>query len=162
MIDFYDLFELAQIKAIESAISPSLDSIWRMKAREYSVMFYTPLHVVMKELDPSMVLQALYEAKYPPSIVDEELEELLDKLNLLKDPNYSRMSKEDTEDLVDSVLNKEIKRLGKKKTPTQETIKQEIKASEAKPKISKSGSMNFGELEKMDSVTESNKNNFDK
>lgn len=156
MIDFYSLFELSQIKAISFAIDPTIESVWRIRCREYSQKFFTPLHVVMNELDPLMVLQALYEEKYNPSIVDEELEELLDILNKIKDPSYSRMSKEELEDLVDAVLNKEIVRASKKKNPTQETIQQEVKAADTP----KSGSMSFGDLEKIDAKSETNKSGF--
>ena len=147
-VDFYSLFEIAQIRAINSAIVPTLDSIWRIRCRAYSEQFHTPLHVVMYELDPMFVMQQLYESQYTPGLVDEELEEMLDVLNKIKDPEYSRMSAQETEDLVDAVLNKEISRLAKKKAPTQENIKQEIKAAEAKPK---SGGMDFAELEKLES-----------
>lgn len=155
----YDIFELAQLRAIHSAIEPTSDSIWRMKCRDYSVRFHTPLHVVMNELDPLMVLQALYEDQFHPSIVDEELQELLDKLYVIKDPEYSRMSKEETEELVDSVLNKELERASRKKRITQQTIEKEIKEAEViKPK---QGSMSFGDLEKIDEEAEANKSGFE-
>jgi uncharacterized protein YejL (UPF0352 family) len=156
LTDFYSLFELAQIRAINLAIEPSLESIWRMKLREYSQKFFTPLHEV-QELDPLFVLQALNEERYHPSIVDEELEELLDTLNKMKDPKYSRISKEDLENLVDNVLNKEIARAAKKKAPTPETIQAEVKAAESNPK---SGKMAFGDLEKLEAVSEANKAGF--
>ena len=127
-----------------------------MRCRDYSVKFSTPLHIVV-DLDPMFVLQALYESQYPPSIVEEELEELLDILNKIKDPSYKRVSQQDTEDLVDAVLNKELARAAKKKSPTQESIRSEIIANQAKPK---SGSMNFGELEKLESQSEANKSGF--
>src|ERR1035437_5601595 len=156
-LDFYSLFELAQLKAINSALEPSLESIYRMKCREYSVKYHTALHLVYG-LNPMDVLQALYEEQYPPSIVEEECEELLDRLYSMKDPSYSRMTQEETEELVDQVLNKELARAKKKKPITQETIQSEIKADAIKPK---SGSMSFGDLEKQDAATESNKSGFE-
>src|ERR1700676_3956774 len=99
-MDFYLLFELGQLKAIHLALEPSLESLWRIKCRDYSQIFHTPLHVVMNDLHPIMVLQALYETQYPPSIVNEELEELMDTLQKIKDPTYSRMTQQETEDLV--------------------------------------------------------------
>lgn len=152
---FYDLFELAQIRAIEAAISPNAESIYRIRCRDYSQRFHTPLHMVMNELDPMIVLQTLYEDKYTPASVEEELEELIEVLQKIRDPeNYRKFSKEETEDLVDNVLNREIARLAKKKPPTQQTIEREIKVAEAKPK---SGSMDFSSLEKLESMSESNK-----
>lgn len=156
---FYDLFDLCRLRAIGLAIEPTTESIYRMRCREYSEKFHTPLHVVENELDPLYVLGHLYETQYSPRVVDEELNGILEELYKIKDPNYAPISKEDLEDLVDSVLNKEIKRLSKKKRPTQETIQHEIKKSDAKPK---SGSMNFSDLEKLEDNAETNKIGFDK
>lgn len=158
-MNLYDLLELSEIKAIESAIDPTPESIWRMRCRAYSQKYFTPLHVVMNELDPNMVFQALYEDIYSPSIVNEELEELIEKLYKIKDPSYSRMSKEDTEAMVDNIMNYEIARMAKKKAPTQESISTEIKTAEAqKPK---SGSMDFSQLENLESKSEQGKSGFE-
>lgn len=147
--DFYDLFQISELKAIGLAIDPTLDSIWSLKCREYSEKFHTPLHVVINELDPVFVLDQLNQDKYHPSVATNELEELLDKLYKIKDPSYSKMSKQEIEDLVDAVLNKEIKRSQSKKAPTPESIEAEIKKSESR--TPKSGSMNFSDLEKIES-----------
>lgn len=159
MFEFYDLFDLAKLRAIDFALDPSLDSVWRSRCRQYSITFNTPLHVVMYELDPLFILTALMEEKFNPSIIDEELEEIVDILNTIKDPNYSRMSKQEVEDLVDSVINKEILRSKKKKAPTPENIQAEVKEAESKPKP-KSGSMSFGDLEKIESREENNTKGF--
>lgn len=161
MIDFYSLLELSQLKAIHAALEPSIDSVYRMKCREYSIKFNTPLHIVVNELDPLFILQALYEEQYTPSIIEEEIEEILDRLYTIKDPTYSRMSKEETESLVDAVLNKEISRLSKKKSPTQETIQSEIKSAEVeKLNKPKSGGLNFSDLERLESKSENNTKGF--
>ena len=160
---FYDLFELCRLKAIALAIDPTTESIYRMRCREYSEKFHTPLHVVERELDPIFVLQHLYEIQYSTRVVDEELNEILEQLYKIKDPNYSPMTKEETEDLVDAVLNKEIQRLSKKKRPTEQTIQKEIKQESPKeePKKPKKGSMRFGELEKLEEKSELGKSGFD-
>lgn len=159
MIDYYDLLEISQIKAIHSALEPSAASIFRIKCRQYSERFHTPLHVVMNELDPILVLEALFEDQFPPSIIEEECEDILDRLYTIKDPSYRRMSKEETENLVDSVLNKEIARLTKsnKKAPTPQSIQEAVKEAQVKPK---SGGMTFGDLEKLETKAESNKAGF--
>lgn len=155
-MNFYDLLELSQLRAIHAAIEPTLDSVWRMKLRQYSREYHTPLHIC-EELDPMKILQALNEDKYHPSIVDEELEQLLETLHKMKDPTWSSISKEELEDLVDAVINKELSRASKKKPPTPATIQQDIKAAELKPK---SGGMNFDDLQKIDSESESGKSGF--
>jgi hypothetical protein len=157
MFDFFELFKLAQLRAINLALNPTAESIWRIKLRNYSERFHTPLHLCEK-LDPLYILQALNEDQYNPSIVDEELEELLDIVYKEKNPNYSRMSQEDIEALVDNVLNRELARAAKKKPPTQQTIQNEVKAAEVKPR---SGGMSFGDLEKLEAKSEHNKAAFD-
>jgi hypothetical protein len=156
-MNFFELFELAELRAIGLAISPTAQSIWRIKCRQYSTTFHTPLHEVMK-LDPTTILEAIYEDKYSPSCTENECEDLLERLYKIKDPNYSRMSPEDLEALVDSVLNREIARAAKKKRPTQETIQSEVKAAEVK---TRSGGMSFGDLEKLEAKSEHNKAGFD-
>jgi hypothetical protein len=158
-VNFYSLFELCELRAINAALDPTPESVWRIRARQYSQMFHTPLHVVMNELDPVMVLQALYEDKYHPSIVEQECEDLLEKLYLIKDPTYRRVSKEEEEAMVDMVLNREIARAAKKKPPTQQVIQEEIKKAESKP-APKSGGIDFGNLEEIDSRGESSESGF--
>jgi len=164
MKSFYDLFDICRLRAIALAIDPTTESIYRMRCREYSEKFHTPLHVVEKELDPIFVLQHLYEVQYSPRVIDEELNEVLEQLYRIKDPNYNPMTKAEMEDLVDAVLNKEIERLSKKKRPTQETIKNEIKKETLKEEIQKpkKGSMNFGDLEKLEENLPPIKTGFDK
>lgn len=157
MLDFYTLLEYSQIKAIETAINPTADSIYRIKCREYSIRFHTPLDKVLNELDPIFVMQQLHEEQYTPRSANEEIEELLEILNKIKDPSYSKLNAQETEDLVDAVLNREIARAAKKKAPTQQAIQNEIKAAEAAPK---SGGMQFPDLEQIDSEAEKDKQGF--
>jgi hypothetical protein len=147
MVNFFDLYELANIKAIGLALQPTPSSVWQMKCREYSQKFSTPLHVVYT-LDPQFILDNLYQEKYHPSIVTEESEDLLNILYKIKDPNYQRISVEETEALVDAVLNREIARASKRKAPTMPEITSEIKAS--KIKTPKSGGINFSKLEELE------------
>ena len=156
MFDFFELFKLAQLRAINLALSPTAESIWRIKLRNYSERFHTPLHLC-EDLDPLYILQALNEDKYSPSIVDSELDELMDIIYTAKDPAYSRMSQEDLEALVDNVINRENARAAKKKRPTQETIQNEVKVADAKPR---SGGMSFGDLERLEAKSETNKAGF--
>lgn len=132
------IFEHCEIRAIQDAVDPTNDSIYKIKCRDYSKIFFTPLHEVMK-LDPVFVISTLYEEKYRPIEIESELDNILEKLYTIKDPTYTKISKEDLEDLMVNVLNKEIRRLSKKK-PTPANIQSEIKESESKPK---SGSMSF-------------------
>jgi predicted metal-dependent hydrolase len=111
-----------------------------------------------------LVLQALYEDKYHPSIVEEELEELLEKLRKIEDPTYTKMSDQEVEDLVDQVINHENKRKSRKETkaPTQKTllVKNTSEIVDL-PSPPKSGGMSFTDLEKADEANESGKGGFE-
>lgn len=159
MLDFYVLLELAELRAIHAALSPDANFAYRARCRQYSTLFHTPLHVVY-DLDPLFVFQSLQEEKYTYRETHDDLEGILELLYRIRDPQYVTVSQQDTEDLVDAVLNKEIERAARKKTPIQETyssLPEQKPAPKAKPK---SGSMSFGDLEKADEKTESRKGNF--
>ena len=89
----------------------------------------------------------------------------MDELYTIQNPEYSRISKEQLEELVDAVMNKEIQRASKKKPVTQQTIAEDIKESVSKKpiekkdppvKLPKSGGMNFSDLDKLESNQENN------
>ncbi len=161
-MDFYQLFQLSQIKAIGLAIEPTLESIYMARCREYSIRFHTPLDHVVNNLDAEFVLDALNQDFYNISEVREDLEGTLDILYKIKDPNYRRDTPEETEAMVDNALNYLLARQNRKKRPTEESIQADIRAAEKKPTANpKSGKMSFGDLEKMDALTETNKAGFD-
>ena len=141
---------------------PSPESIWRFRLRQYSQKFFTPLHEAEK-LDPLYIMQALYEDQYNLGVAREELEDLIEILQKIKDPSYSKMSEQDMEDMVDAVINRELARAAKKKPPTLEAIAEATKVAAAKPKDNpnppKSGSINFGSLQKLEGVD--NKGKFE-
>ena len=148
-MDFFDLIEQSTIEAIQSALEPNAESIYRIKCRQYSTQFFTPLKEVY-DLDPTFVLRELAEDLYKPSEVREEPEEILEKLYKIQDPAYERMSAQETEDLVDAVLNHELKRKGKKKEVKENTSEKNTIQKEK----SKSGGMTFSDLDKQDSLVE--------
>jgi len=164
-MNLYDLIHHAELLAIGVAISPTPESIFAIRCREYSDRFRTPLHMVY-DLDPMFVLKNLYEDKYQPSEIQDELEDILDKLYTMQDPTYSRMNKQDLEDMVDAVMNKEIKRLAKAKDPITGELKNPLlakKTSENKKEEApkpKSGGLSFESLEMSDEAAEGNKGGF--
>jgi len=98
-------------------------------------------------------------------LIHDEMEDLLDKLYTMQDPTYSRMNKQDLEDMVDAVMNKEIKRLAKTKDPITGELKNPLLAKktsdkEVKPIPPKGGSMSFESLEMSDEAAEGNKGGF--
>lgn len=153
-MDFYDFLRYSELKAIYSALDPTLASIYRQKCRAYSETFHTPLHEV-HNLDPEFVLQNLYEMEYTIRSVEEDIEGVLEYLYKMKDPTYNPLSKEDTEDLVDAALNNLIRKgLGKK-------LKKVILKETIDLPVPKSGGMTFGDLEKKEEIAEQGKSGFE-
>lgn len=147
-MDFYGLLEHIQVKSILFALSPNDQSIWRGMCREYSEKFHTPLHVVY-ELDAEFVLTNLFETEFSTKNVKKNLDEILDRLYRMRDPNYEAMDNAELEDLVDAVLNKEMKRKGE--------IRNDPKIEEPKPT---QGGVNFAGLDRMDEIAERGKSGF--
>jgi hypothetical protein len=115
------------------------------------------------DLEPTLILTALFESEYHPSTAGEDAEELLETLYEIQDPNYQKVDPQETEDLVDMVMNRELARMEKKKALTQQTIVEEIVKEEAKKAHKpKSGKMDFSSLEKMESREEEGTAGFDK
>ena len=112
MLNFYEFLEQMQIRAIAHALTPGADYIWREKCREYSIKFSTALHLVY-DLDPEFVIQNLYETEFNRSAVQENMEEILGRLNRFNDPDFEEIEQAEIEELVDRVINKENKRKGK-------------------------------------------------
>lgn len=132
---FDEFLEFHQIKAVYSALNPGFESVWRAKCREYSIKFHTPLHLV-HTMDPEFIVQNLYEDEYNKKHVNNNLDEILDQLRRIKDPTYEPLPQQEIEDLVDAVLNKEIKRNSKKAVSVEPPPTQ--------------GGMSFGNLAKQD------------
>lgn len=150
MFDFYEVMQIAEVKAIHSALDPTMASIWRRKCRDYSLTFHTPLHMVY-QLDPEFVLQNLYEMEYTVNGVSEDLESILEYLYKAKDPTYQPINPAETEELVDAALNNLIKKgLGKK---PKQVEKKEVS-------LPKSGGLSFTDLAKAEESAEQGKSGF--
>lgn len=147
-MDFYGLLEHIQVKSILLALSPKDHYVWRKMCREYSERFHTPLDRV-HDLDPEFVLTNLFEEEFSTNNVKKNLDEILDRLYRLRDPNYEAVSSADLEDLVDLVLNKEMKRKGE--------VRNDPKPEEPKPT---EGGMSFSGLDRMDEIAERGKSGF--
>ena len=88
-MNLFELSDLAELRAIDSKLNRTEDSIWRYYERQYSEKFHTPLHQV-SELEPLFILQALFESQFDSLSLSEdgELNSLLDRLYSIQDPNY--------------------------------------------------------------------------
>jgi hypothetical protein len=86
-MDFNELLQYCQAEAITSKLLPNPESMWRRICMEYSQKFHTPLHQVL-ELDPELVVLAYYEDQIRTWDVEEQLDNILDIIYSIEDPNY--------------------------------------------------------------------------
>lgn len=86
-MDFNELLQYCQAEAIASKLLPNPESMWRRICMEYSQKFHTPYHQVL-ELDPELVVLAYYEDQIKTWDVEEQLDNILDIIYSIEDPNY--------------------------------------------------------------------------
>lgn len=99
-MDLTDLIDYCKAQAIANALEPTQDSIWRQMARSYSKTFSTPLHEVM-ELDPEMVILSHFENQMDSiKDVEERLEEFLDTIYGIEDPEYQKQKESELNDFI--------------------------------------------------------------
>ena len=111
---FNELLEYCQSEALANKLNPTNESIWRQLCRKYSKMFFTPLKDV-EQLEPMHVVLSVYEEQFSDLDVDENLEEIMDLLYSLQDPEYEREKKSDLKDFIRRALVEEEDRLAKGK-----------------------------------------------
>lgn len=152
-MDFTDLLNDAKVDAIQSVLLPTEASAWRGICRSYSIMFYTPLHVV-ETLDPEKILQAIYEQQLDNFDPEKHTQGLYEQLCRIENPDWEEDEEEDLEDFIAKAEAKELERVksGKAikgldkpnaKMPTLEntTTKEPVKSN-----LPISGGVNFDHL----------------
>lgn len=159
-MDFSELVEHCQAEALANKISPTNESLWRHFCRSYSKKFHTPLHIV-EELEPLAVLQAVYEDGMSDFDVEDNIEDVMDQLYSLQDPNYEKQKNNDLKDFMKRALIEEEQRLASGK-PIHKAMKQEVSLPKGTSentksddkKLPQSGGINLAYLEKEDSEDE--------
>jgi hypothetical protein len=157
MLRFTDLLEAAETEALFEKIQPTELYVFESICRSYSVKFSTPLYVVMNELDPYFVIKQHYASQLDDTDLDETLEQFLDSLYNLQDPNHERSKKDEFDSDIKLYEQQEKDRLAKglpvhkamrkktsEKAPTEETLPE----TEEVPTLTgpTQGFVNFGHL----------------
>jgi hypothetical protein len=86
-MNFSDLVETSTAVALASKLYPDEAAIWLRYCRSYSKLFYTPLLQVM-DLNPEFVITQVMSDQLAEWDVEERMEDLLDIIGGLKDPEY--------------------------------------------------------------------------
>lgn len=109
-----NLYDLAQMEAIENVLDPTDAYIHRRICRWYSKTFHTPLHEVFK-LDLYDVLTHYYEA----TMEEFEPNDLYDKAIADFMPDLAERQDQEAEDYAKSLEAEQVRTLAKKGNKTQ-------------------------------------------
>lgn len=153
MIDFKDLLEYCQAEAICSRMIATESAVWRRICREYSKLFHTPLHEVMK-MDPEHVVLSVCEEQASDMDIDDynKLEGIMDTIRSIEDPNYE-VARKDEQDEFDRQAELEEEQRIKEGRPVYVPKKKTLpkKAEEPAKKLPTGGMVNLDYLSKIDS-----------
>jgi hypothetical protein len=152
MIEFSELLDTCKIESIANTFSPTHESVYRMLCREYSQKFFTPLHEVIK-LDARFIILNVFESRYEKLDFDkiEILEDLLDTVYSIEDPNYERAKDEDLKNDIENYEQEEKERMERGLSVLEwnrlKKKKEESSLEEEEPQeLPKSGSLDMSKL----------------
>lgn len=151
MSTFQDLLTACQAEAIDSVLNPTEEYIYRKMCRSYSIKFNTPLHEVYK-LGISHIARNIFETMYEDIDLEEDIEQLLMTIKKIENPNYSAEDDEELDDFVKKIEEQEKQK--KKNPPKKKTIIKTLETQKVKKDELKSGSINLGYLESLESEEE--------
>src|SRR5579863_6632204 len=107
---FDELLDAASAEALACKMEPTVESTWRKIARTYSERFCTPLDQTLK-LDPHMVALHVFESNLESYDNDEHLENLLDMIYTLSDPDYAAQKEVELEEFIKESRRQEAERI---------------------------------------------------
>lgn len=118
-----DIIDYCRASAIADSLNAGEEANYRYICRQYSKTFFTPLHLVY-DLDPEMICRAFFEHQMDQRDAEKELENLLDTIYELEDPNYTAEKREELTDFIKEAEKQERDRIAKGK-PIHPGIKRE-------------------------------------
>lgn len=128
------------MRAIESLLSPTEESIWRSFSRAYSERWHVPLPQV-RAMDPLEVIGEVLEARYEDVDAFEEIEGILEDIYKIESPQYEVNQKANMKAFIKNIEKREKKRLEAEKKKEEKRI-----ASFRKEPPKKGGSVDFSGL----------------
>lgn len=111
---FQDLLEYCKIKAIKDSLLPDEETIWKSLCRSYSEKFHTPLHYV-ETMDPEKVIQTIFDSQHDKTDVFENIENILDTIYSIEDPEYKKKKEENLDAFVKIAETMEQQRMNRPK-----------------------------------------------
>lgn len=152
MIEFNELLETLQAEALADKFEPTQTSVWENICRQYSKKFFTPLHAVLK-MDPEFVIRQIYADQMDEANFDDHLENLVDLLKHLEDPEYDADAEKEMDEFIAKAEAEEKERIAKGlplksvfRKGHQPAAKKPELPKPIEPELPKSGSANLGNL----------------
>lgn len=144
---FSELLIYCKVKAIESLLTPTEETIWRAFCRSYSERWHVPLPKV-RAMDPEEVIAEVLEARYEEMDAFEEIEGILEDIYKIENPRYEKQQKVEMDSFIQNMAKREQKRL------SAEQEREERRASKLRPEPPKTppqpkrsgGSVDFSKL----------------
>jgi|GEM_PF-4709127 len=109
-----DLIDYCQAVAIADSLTAGEEANYRYICRNYSKTFNTPLHVVYT-LEPEDVIRAFFEDQMDTRDTEKDIENILDKIYELEDPDYVKVKKKEIDNFIKQAEEEERQRLAAKK-----------------------------------------------
>jgi hypothetical protein len=109
-VDFLELIKMCRAEALAGKLYPTAESQWRFFCRQYSQRFSTPLEQVLN-LDPEHVILHVLETQTDDIDVEENIEQIMEKIYQIADPNYDAKVKKEQDDFDKKALEEEEERL---------------------------------------------------
>jgi hypothetical protein len=152
---FYEILEYCKANAIANTLQPNEVYIWRKLCRDYSKKFNEPLTEVM-EMNPEHILTAIFEDQLDSYNVEENIEDLVDKIYSMENPEYEKEKEDELKQFIEDAETLEKERI-KNRKPIHKALKDEVSLRDTSEKsyLDKknkpaSGSINLEYLEKLD------------
>lgn len=109
-MEITELLEYFRALSIAEKLDPSSEYLWRFVCRQYSKKFHTSLHLVL-QMSPEHVLTHYYEDQLEGLDIEESLDEILDMIYRLEDPNYDAKQAKQQRDFDKQAEEEEKERL---------------------------------------------------
>lgn len=107
---FDELLDLCSAEALASKLAPTADSTWRKICRTYAKKFNTPLPQVL-EMSAEEVALHVFEDNLDDLDSEEHLEQLLDLVYTLDDPEYAAHKEREMKEFDREAERQEIERV---------------------------------------------------
>lgn len=154
-MDLLDLINTTIAVAIQGKLTTNEEYFYRKICRFYSKTFNTPLDQVFN-LDPYLVFLAYYEESTDKFDLDtdEDVQNMLDKIYGIEDPNYNKAKEENLEHFIKQIETnneKKIKKAQKKSEPIDSSEKSLLENEQTvTDNLPRGGLINLSYLEKLD------------